>query len=46
MKREVEFEKVVSRLKAHYEWALTQEHIRAPIAWALYETWKDYDRRK
>lgn len=46
MKREVNFDLVIKDLRAKYEWALKQEYIRVPIAWALYETWKDYDRRK
>lgn len=46
MKREVDFDKVVDTLRQNYEYALTQELIHKPIAWALYVTWKQYDRRK
>ncbi len=46
MNREVDFDKVVSILRSYYNQALQDEYIKVPIAWALYQTWKAYDRRK
>jgi hypothetical protein len=32
-------ENVIKRLTAFYGEALTQERIRKPLSWALYQTW-------
>ena len=33
-------------LKEKFNQALCTEYIHHPIAWALYQTWKEFDRRK
>lgn len=33
-------------LKEEYERAQTQEYIKNPLAYALYQVWKKADRRK
>lgn len=33
----------IRQLKGFYELALGDEHIKRPLAWALYQTWFDED---
>lgn len=39
-------EKAIERLKAEYEMAEKLEHIRNPLAYALYKVWKIADTQK
>lgn len=34
-------EKAVELLKERYEQAQKMEHVHKPLAWALYQTWKE-----
>lgn len=36
----------ISLLKRIYEKAITLEYVYKPISWALYETWKEFDKRE
>lgn len=36
-------DKAIALLKKNYEYALTKAWIRNPLAWALYETWKEVE---
>ena len=40
-----EFEYAVDVLKKNYTNAQRLPFVRSPIAWALYQTWKYFDRR-
>ena len=35
----------IKTLKSNYIVALDQPHIRHPLAWALYQTWKEEDKK-
>ena len=35
--------KIVNLLEANYERAQKLEYVRNPLAWALYQTWKEVD---
>lgn len=37
-------EQAIRVLQKNYNLALSRDYIRNPIAWALYETWKEFDR--
>lgn len=37
-------ENAIRVLRSKYNKALSQDYIRNPIAWALYQTWKECDR--
>ena len=37
-------ENAIRVLQSKYNKALSQDYIRNPIAWALYQTWKEFDR--
>ena len=39
-------DKVIEYLRKQYELALTLEYVRKPLAWALYQTWRYYDRKE
>lgn len=39
-------EQAIRDLRLNYEEAKQDPHIKNPIAFALYSTWKQYDRRK
>lgn len=39
-------EDAIEMLKKQYEKALTNPFVRDPLAYALYQTWKLFDRRK
>ena len=41
--QERKLNRAISQLKAFYEMALGDEHIKRPLAWALYQTWFDED---
>ena len=42
---ELYLEKAVHRLCDYYGKALTMEYVRNKIAWALYQTWKEFDKK-
>ena len=33
-------EKAIELLKSEYEWAKSQEFVRKPLAYALYQVWR------
>ena len=35
--------KAVTELRDNYERAKTLSYVNDPLAWALYQTWKDFD---
>ena len=35
---------VMEKIKEKYEKGMNMPYINKPMAWALYETWKEYDR--
>ena len=37
-------ERAIRVLQKNYNLALSRDYIQNPIAWALYETWKEFDR--
>lgn len=37
-------ERAIRTLQKNYNLALSRDYIQNPIAWALYETWKEFDR--
>ena len=37
------FEKAITKLLTEYLWAKDQKHIRNPIAYSLYQVWKQAD---
>ena len=37
-------ENAIRVLQSKYNKALSQDYVRNPIAWALYQTWKEFDR--
>lgn len=37
-------EQTIRVLQKNYNLALSRNYIQNPIAWALYETWKEFDR--
>ena len=36
----------ISLVKRLYEKAVTLEYVQKPISWALYQTWKEFDKRE
>lgn len=44
MSRQTELDRAVKILTAHYENAKRLPWVRAKMAWALYNTWKVFDR--
>ena len=38
-----ELEKAVATLRNNYERAKTLNYVYDPLAWALYQTWKEFD---
>lgn len=42
----MEIEKAIVVLKEKYEEAMEKEYIRDPVAWALYQTWKEAERER
>lgn len=39
-------DKAIKELKKTYKESLKSEYIKQPLAYALYSTWKKFDRRK
>lgn len=39
-------DEAIEMLKAEYEKAEKQKHIHKPVAYALYQTWKEADRKR
>lgn len=39
-------EKAVKLLEEKYEQARKMEHVQKPLAWALFQTWKEVDSKK
>lgn len=39
-------EKAVKLLEEKYEQAKNMEYVQKPLAWALYQTWKEVDSMK
>lgn len=39
-------EQAIKILKEKYEYACRQSWVHDPVAWALYETWREVDRRR
>ena len=39
-------EKAIEILKANYEKAKLLSFVRRPVAWALYRTWEEVDRKE
>ena len=37
------FEKAIVKLLTEYLWAKEQKHIRNPVAYSLYQVWKQAD---
>lgn len=44
MGRTIELEKAISFLGKNYERAQNLEYVRNKLAWALYQTWKQFDK--
>lgn len=38
-------QQVMERIKKEYQEAIKKPYIRNPIAWAIYRTWKHYNRQ-
>ena len=38
-------QKAILVLSSKYEQALKNDYVHSPLAWALYHTWKEFDRR-
>ena len=36
-------QKAFELLQVRYTWASAQKHIRNPLAWALYQVWREVD---
>ena len=36
----------MSLVKRLYEKAITLEYVQKPISWALYQAWKEFDKRE
>lgn len=39
-------EKTIELLKFEYNWAKQQEHIKNPLAYALYQVWKIANKKE
>lgn len=39
-------EKAIKKFQEYYDRATKMSFIRNPVAWALYQTWKDADRER
>lgn len=44
LKNDMKYQHAIRRLKKNYEKAIQEDYIRKPMAYALYQTWKHYDR--
>ena len=42
----MELEEAIELLKKEYEWAKKQKWISKPLAYALYQVWKEVDRKR
>lgn len=41
-----DFDKVIEDLKKNYETAKRLSFVNDPVAYALYQTWKEYDGKR
>lgn len=46
MMREMKLQTAITLLEANYEKAQNLEYVQRPLAWALYQTWKEVDSAK
>ena len=44
--REMKMQTAIILLEANYEKAQNLEYVQRPLAWALYQTWKEVDSGK
>ena len=44
LRKHTELDKALDRAKEYFTQAVKNEYIRNPVAWALYQAWKEADK--